>query len=988
MADRAAVDCGIGAALERAEDPSLLLGRGRFGDDLGVPPGPLHAAVVRSPHAHARIAGMDAEAARALPGVHAVLTGADFAAVSEPLMAVLRVAMEVRPCATDTVRYVGEPVALVLAADRYLAEDAVDHVAVDYETLPHVTDPEARLAPDAPLLHPGMESNLVSERHFAYGDPDAAFAKADRVVELTVRYPRNGCTPIEGYVVLAEHDPGADAFTVRSNFQGPYSLHPVMARALRVPEARLRLISPPDSGGSFGVKQAVFPMVVLAGLAARLSGRPVAWVEDRLEHLTAASSATNRVTTIKAAVTKDGELLGLDYDQIDDVGAYLRAPEPASLYRMHGNLAGAYKVADIRCRNRVVTTNKTPTGLNRGFGGPQHYFALERLMQRVAVELGLDPVDVIRRNLVPDDSFPFRSASGALLDSGRYAAVVDAALAGSVREDLEARKADAEADGRLYGIGFAAVVEPSISNMGYITTALTPEQRAKAGPKGGAIASASVSIGPTGGVAVTADSVPQGQGHRTVLAQVVAEAFGLDPGEVTVNAELDTQKDPWSIAAGNYSSRFAGAVAGAAGLAAERLRARLADIAASLLNCRAEDVVFEDGKVGARGNPDNRVVFARLAGQAHWSPGELPERVGQGLRETAHWSPPELAPPNEADEINSSLAYGFVFDACGLEIDPVTGACRIDRYVTGHDAGRLLNPLLADGQIHGAFAHAVGAALYEEFRYGPDGAFLSGSFADYLVPTACEVPRPEIVHLETPSPFTPLGAKGLGEGNAMSTPVAVANAAADALDIADIELPLSRSRVHALLARDEPEPAGGTEAVVAPTAAGGRAITGSGRVRIALPPERAWDTLLDPDTLAAVIPGCRSLAMPGPGRYVGTVRIGIGAIRGAYDFAVTLSDIDRPRSVRLVGNGSGSLGSGAGEASLTLSADGGGTMLEYSFTAEASGKVAAVGGRMLDAAAQMLIRQFFAALASRTGGGGGAWARLLAALRRWLGLGR
>jgi len=731
----------------------------------------------------------------------------------------------------------------------------------------------------------------------------------------------------------------------------------------------------------------VFPMIVLVGLTSKLAGRPVAWVEDRLEHLTAASSATNRVTTIKAAVTKDGELLGLDYDQIDDVGAYLRAPEPASLYRMHGNLAGAYRVADIRCRNRVVTTNKTPTGLNRGFGGPQHYFALERLMQRVAVELGLDPVEVIRRNLVADGAFPYRSTSGALLDSGRYGAVVDRTLAGGVREDLEARKAKAEAEGKRYGIGYAAVVEPSISNMGYITTALTPEQRAKAGPKGGAIAAASVSIGPTGGVAVTADGVPQGQGHRTVLAQVVAEALGLDPGDVMVNAELDTQKDPWSIAAGNYSSRFAGAVAGAAALAAERLRARLADIAASLLNCHAEDVVFADGKVGARANPDNRVAFARLAGHAHWSPGELPERAGQGLRETAHWSPPELAPPNEADEINSSLAYGFVFDVCGLEIDPVTGACRIDRYVTGHDAGRLLNPLLADGQIHGAFAHAVGAALYEEFRYGPDGAFLSGSFADYLVPTACEVPRPEIVHLETPSPFTPLGAKGLGEGNAMSTPVAVANAAADALCIADIELPLTRSRIHALLSRDEPEPAGGTVSA-APAAVGGRTIAGSGRVRIALPPERAWDTLLDPDTLAAVIPGCRSLAMPEPGRYAGTVRIGIGAIRGAYDFEVDLSDIDRPRSVRLAGSGSGSLGSGAGEAALTLRPDGGGTMLEYEFTAEASGKVAAVGGRLLDAAAQMLIRRFFAALAEHTGGGGGPLARLLARLRHWLGLGR
>ncbi len=980
-------DCGVGARLERAEDDSLLIGHGRFGDDLGYAPGTLHAAVVRSPHAHARIAKIEAEEARALPGVHAVIDGAAFAAISKPLLAVLRVAMEVRPCAVDTVRYVGEPVAIVLANDRYVAEDATDLVSVDYEVLEPVIDPERAVAEDAPCLHLDMGSNVVSDRHFSYGDPDAAFAKADHVVDLTVRFPRNSCTPLEGYVVRADYDAGDGSYTIRSNFQGPFSLHPVMARSLGVPEPKLRLISNPDSGGSFGVKQAIFPMIVLCGLASRLTGRPVAWVEDRLEHLSASSSATNRVTHIRAAVTDAGELLGLDYDQIDDVGAYLRAPEPASLYRMHGNLSGAYAVRDIRCRNRVVTTNKTPTGLNRGFGGPQHYFALERLMHRIAVELGLDPVTVIRRNLVSDDAFPYQSAAGALLDSGRYGTLMDQVLTEDTCRALADRKARAEAAGKRYGIGYAAIVEPSVSNMGYITTALTPDQRRKAGPKGGAIASATVAVGPTGGVTVTADGVPQGQGHRTVLSQVVADAFGIDADAVTVNTELDTQKDAWSIAAGNYSSRFAGAVAGTTGLAAERLRARLADIAASQLNCERDDIVFAEGMVGAKDNADNRIPFARLAGLAHWSPSELPERAEQGLREVAHWSPPELAPPNEKDEINSSLAYGFVFDVCGLEIDPETGACRIDRYITGHDAGRLLNPMLADGQIYGGFAHAVGAALLESFEYGPDGAFQSGTFADYLLPTSCEVPKPEIVHLETPSPHTPLGAKGLGEGNCMSTPVAIANAAADALNVTDIVLPLTRARVHALIHGAENEPSGGTEATPRGAArrADGRVIQGEGTALIPLPPEEAWKTLLAPATLAAVIPGCKALEAPDPDRFVGRVRIGIGAVRGQYDFEIRLHDLDPPNSARLTGSGKGSLGGGAGEGWLTLEPDGaGGARLHYRYSAEASGKVAAVGGRMLDAAARMLAQQFFDALAAKVGGGvpsastglRGIWGRL------------
>jgi 2-furoyl-CoA dehydrogenase large subunit len=782
----------LGRPMERFEDASLLTGRGRYADDLPVRGDTLHAAILRSPHPHAEIVAIDASAARAAPGVFAVITRDEVKPLSSPFVVGVKGAIDCWAIAVDRVRYVGEPVAVVVAADRYLAEDALDLVAVEYRPLPAIIDPEAAAA-----------ESLVSDRSFAYGDPGAAFAAAAHRVAITVRYPRNSCTPIEGLVVVAEYDPGDGVYDVLANFQGPFSLQPVMARALNVPANRLRLRTPPDSGGSFGVKQAVFPYVVLMAVAARIAGRPVKWVEDRLEHLAGAVSATNRIVRLKAAASANGVVSALDWDQLEDCGAYLRAPEPATLYRMHGNLSGAYAIRHLAVRNRVVLTNKTPTGLVRGFGGPQVYFALERLMQRIAVELELDPLDVIRRNLVPAGVFPYRAAAGALLDSGDYPATVEEACAQGGLDALLRQRETARAAGRLYGIGYAAIVEPSVSNMGYITTVMTPAERQKAGPKNGAHATATVAIDPVGGVSVHVASTPQGQGHRTVLAQIVADVFGLKPGDIRVNAELDTQKDAWSIASGNYSSRFAAAVAGTAHLAASRLRERLARIASQHLNVRAEDVVFSRGRIFARGNPDNAASFSRIAGASHWAPATLPAEVAPTLRETLYWTPPQLAAPDDADQVNSSLAYGFIFDFCGVEVDRDTGAVRIDKYVTMHDAGRMLNPLLVEGQVRGGFSQAVGAALYEEFVYADDGSFLSGTFADYLVPTACEVPEPLILHRETPSPFTPLGAKGVGEGNNMSTPVCLANAVADALGASDIVLPLTKSRVAAMLQGEE-----------------------------------------------------------------------------------------------------------------------------------------------------------------------------------------
>ncbi len=993
-----AASAWVGRSIERLEDAALLSGRGRYADDAGVKPGTLAAAIVRSPHAHAELTAIDAAAALALPGVRAVLTGTDVKAWAKPFVVGVKQPMEHWCLAIDRVRYVGEPVAVVVAENRYVAEDALDLVRVEYRSLPAVVDPEQAAESGAPVLHAAVGSNVVSDRRFSYGDPDAAFAAAAHRVKLKVRYPRNAGMPIECYVVVAEHQPDAGAYDVFANFQGPFALHPVMALALGISGAKLRLRTPRDSGGSFGSKQAVFQYIVLMCLAARKAQAPVKWVEDRLEHLVAATSATNRVTTIEAAVGNDGTIAALRYDQLDDCGAYLRAPEPATFYRMHGVLTGAYATRHLAVHNRVVLTNKTPAGLMRGFGGPQVYFALERLVQRIAVELKLDPVDVYRRNFVPAGAFPYRAPAGALLDSGDYATLMELALSDGGVSELQRRRAAARAEGRLYGMGFAAIVEPSISNMGYITTALTPAQRDKVGPKNGAIASATVNVDALGSVSVMLDSTPQGQGHATAVAQVVADAFGIAPQQVAVNTELDTQKDAWSIAAGNYSSRFAGATAGAVHLAATRVRERLARIAAAQFGVDPSLIMFAGGRVFPRTQPENGIAFHRLAGGTHWSPGLLPEGMPPALRETAQWTPQPLAAPDAHDRVNTSLCYGFAFDLCAVEIDRVTGQIRIDRYVTAHDAGTLLNPALAEGQIRGAFAQGLGSALLEEFAYGDDGSFLSGTFVDYLLPTAMEVPEPLILHRETPSPFTPLGAKGLGESNMMSTPVAIANAVADALgdaaDPAQITLPLTPSRVMQLLGMPDLPPANAPlETAASRTTESakrqGRALAMSGTITIGAPPDAVFRALLDPAVLKKIVPGCHELTATAENQYRADVTLGVGVVKVRLRAEVTLSELDPPHSLRLSGAGTGALGAVQGSGKVTLKSADGGTCLEYDYEANVSGKLAAVGGRMLEGASRVVLKQLFdrldAAIGGRGSAGGdggpiGLWQRLL----RWL----
>jgi len=756
----------VGQSILRVEDEALLRGEGRFMDDLAPAPHARHAAIVRSQLAHARVR-VDPSAALEVPGVVGVLTGDDVRSLSRPFPAGIDSPVPFYAAAAETARYVGEPLAVVVARDRYVAEDAAELVRVDYEPLDAVLDP--------------LAATCIHDRSFHYGDVDDALGRAHLVVRETFRFPPFSCTPVECYGVVCDWDDAGGMLTAWANFQGPFTLHGVAAAALGLPAAKLRLLTPPDSGGSFGIKSSVFTYVVLIGLAARKLGVPVAWTEDRLEHLAGSAMSTGRVTEIEAGFTAEGELIALRYDAIEDVGAYVRAPEPATLYRMHGSLSGAYRVRNVAARKRIVLTNRLPSGLNRGFGGPQLYFGLERTMAIAARRLGLDAAELARRNLVRADEHPYRTPSGALYDSGDYQACLDDALQAVDWEERRRWAEEARKEGRLAGVGLACVVEPSISNMGYITLAQTAVERAQTLPKSGNAEGALVQINPLGGVTVRTATTPQGQGHRTVCAQVVADELGIAPDDVEVIAEMDTASVPWTVASGNYSSRFAGVGVGAVRAAARSLREKADAIREHL------------------GDPD--LSLRRVAGTAHWNPESLPAGMEPGLSATAFWAAPNLDPPDDEDRVASSAAHGFLVDVAVVEVDSATGAVQVLDYVTAHDAGLLLNPALAEGQVLGGFAHGAGVALFERHVHDETGNLMTASFVDYLTPTAPDLPPVRTRHRSSPSPFTALGAKGLGEGTTMSAPVAIANAVADAIGRDDLELPLTPPRVWELLRR-------------------------------------------------------------------------------------------------------------------------------------------------------------------------------------------
>src|SRR5947207_7551855 len=796
----------IGKPIKRVEDARLLTGRGAFIDDHPPVANARHAAIVRSPHAHARILGYDVAATLAMPGVVGVITGEDVAKACKPFGVGVTAPIHYYPSATDRARFVGEPVAVVVARDRYIAEDAADHLVVRYDPLPAVVDPEKALEPDAPILHEAVGTNLAGHRRLVYGDPDRAFAEAEVIVRERFRFPKYASTPIETYGVIARWDGLDGVLTVWSNFMGPFIMHPLTARVLGLAENRLRFIVPPDIGGSFGIKSLIYPYMALIALASKLTGVAVKWIEDRHEHLLASSTGTDRIAYREVAAKKDGTILGMRFRWLDNVGGYIRSPEPGCSFRPTGNFVGPYRFQHLEVDASTVMTNKSLTGPNRGYACGHLYFESEGMLDRLADELGMDPAEVRRRNLIPPQAMPYRTPSGGLYDSGDYPKAFEKALELAKYDELRREQARARAAGRYVGIGLALAVDPSVSNMGYVATALDPQFRAKPEylPKSGAVDSATVKVDPLGRVIAILGTTPQGQGHQTVVSQIVADELGLHPEDVTVVDEMDTFTRVWSISSGTYSSRFGSVGTSAVALAARKLKAKLVEYAAHLMDVPAAQLEWSDGAVRRRAGKGPAYSVKDLAGRAHWNTASLPDGVEPGLQATAVFGFGVSKAVDAEDRVNSSNTYGFIAEVMAVEVDPQTAAITILRYVTVHDAGTIINPMIAEGQIYGGALHGLGGALYEELQYDEDGQCLTGSFMDYLVPTASDAPTIEIAHVVSPSPLTPLGSYGLCDPSSMTVPAVIANAVSDALRPLGIwinELPMTPSKLWKMIDR-------------------------------------------------------------------------------------------------------------------------------------------------------------------------------------------
>jgi len=765
----------------RLEDARLLFGRGRYIDDLPVATGTLHAAFARSSHGHAKIAGIDKSAALAIDGVVAVFTAADLGAVLDPFPSIVRSAPEYRGIATDKVRYVGEPVAIVLGRDRYVAEDGVSALEIDYEALPAVTDVDAASQATAPLLHESFGTNIVWKNQYRYGDPETAFDNAERIVGVDLKFPKYNSTPLETYGVIAEYLPETDGYVIHGNFQGPFSLMPVLARALRVPDSRVRVIVPQDIGGSFGNKAMVYPYMGLIAACARLAERPVKWIEDRAEHLLGSASGTDRNSRIEAAISNDGRVHAIRMDIRENVGAYLRAPEPSCVMRSLTTFSGPYRIESGAIEAACVLTNTLPTGLNRGYGGQQYMFSLERLMDAIARETGIDRLEVRRRNFLKAAEFPYLTTTGSYYDSGDYDNCLDRALEHLRSEEWEGTRDKLRAEGRLVGIGVATCVHSAASNIGYVTLALSPEERARKGynAKSGTNDFAHIALDPSGRLRVQIGTAGAGQGHATAVAQIVAREFGLGVRDVDVIDRIDTETTPWTITTGTYASRFSVVVGGAVQRAAVKLAGHLRIIASHLLDVPDDQLDIADGVIRVR-NSNRSLSLRQLAGATQWNRGDLPDESVQ-LHVSESYGASNLRSPDSENRVNAAATYGFMADFAMVEIDPLTFVPRVLKYIAVHDVGVPINPQLIRGQIAGGIVHGVGGALYEHLDYDENGQMMSASFMDYLCPTASEAPEMAIDHFDTQSPFTALGVKGCGENSAMSAPAAIASAVDDAL---------------------------------------------------------------------------------------------------------------------------------------------------------------------------------------------------------------
>jgi CO/xanthine dehydrogenase Mo-binding subunit len=753
------------------EDRRFVTGHGRFVADV-TPPGTLHVGLVTSPHPHARLTGIDASEALGLDGVVAVLTGAELAKETEPLRQYLDLkGVDWRPLAVDETRYAGEWIAAVVATSRAVAEDGADLVVVDYEPLPAVLDPEVAVRPGAPLVHPDQGTNVMTHREFTWGAVDEAFAAADHTVSTRVRWNRSSTVPLETFGVVAEWDPHRQLLDVWASIQMP-QFPDQLAAALRIPSNQVRVHFDIDVGGSYGVKRGI-KHGVLVGYLARLLGRPVKFIEDRAENMHGGDfHGPDRIFDVALAVTGDGTFTGIAITVIDDEGAY-PGRSPLQLAKPIGAIVGPYRIPVAAYTATAVTTNKTGQVAVRGFGQAPTNYAIESAVDAAARLLGMDRLEIRRRNFIRPDQFPYLIPSGTEYDSGDYPAVLDKAVALAEMPALLARRDAIRAEGRLAGIGVATCLEPGGGNA-IFENIMHPANDKTTFPE-----ACRLRVDGAGSITVVVALSSAGQSHDTMVATLAGEELGRDPDTIAViRADSLTGMPSQSPVGSRMTIVLGAAIRGAA----DELKATLRRIAAHRLGVPGEALDYDGGDFVVRADPSARIGWDELVAIAHRKQHLMPEGLQPGLEvvHVAH-TPRSGRLTSPQGTVQIYPCYSFETHLVLAAVDPATGEIDLERYFLAHDCGTVINPEVVRGMVYGGTAHGIGVALYEQFAYSEDGQPLTQSFMDYLLPSTHEVPA--IVDTEhcTPSPYTTLGQKGAGEAGYMGAPAAVASAVNDAL---------------------------------------------------------------------------------------------------------------------------------------------------------------------------------------------------------------
>jgi carbon-monoxide dehydrogenase large subunit len=761
--------------LPRKEDARFIRGQGRFVDDVQLP-GMLHGAILRSPLAHARIVSIDTSAALQHPKVHAVITGSDLEPRGMAWMPTMSADSQA-VLATDKVRFQGQEIAFVIADDRYSARDALELIDVEYEPLPAVVDARRALDPDAPVIRDDQAGRLDNHIFdWEAGDAaatEAAFARADVVVEQDMLFPRSHPAPMETCGAVADYDRVGGRLTVWCTTQAPHAHRTLYSMVTGLPEHKIRVISP-DVGGGFGNKVPVYPGYVCAMVGAMLTGKPVKWMEDRSENLMSTGFARDFVMKGRIAATREGRLLAVGVDVIADHGAFNATAQPSRYPAgFFSVFTGSYDVDAAYCRVTGVYTNKAPGGVAYAcsFRIAEAVYLVERTVDCLARELGMDPVELRLANLLRPDQFPYASKTGWVYDSGDYEPALRKALELAGYDELRREQASKRARGELMGIGVA-----------FFTEAVGAGPRKHMDMMGlGMNDGAAIRISPSGTAQLAISVQSQGQGHETTFAQIVAEELGIPPDDVEV-VHGDTDTTPYGL--GTYGSRSTPVSGAATALAARKVRERARVVASAMLEVAPEDLEWEKGRWAVVGDPEKRATIQEIALAARGAI-ELPKGVEAGLDAEAVYDPP-------------NLTFPFGAYVCVVDVDPGTSAVEVRRFIAVDDCGTRINPMIVEGQIHGGLTDGVGMALMELVAFDEDGNCLGGSLMDYLIPTAVEVPDWETDFTVTPSPHHPFGAKGIGESATVGSPPAIVNAICDALEpygVRHVDMPCTPSRV-------------------------------------------------------------------------------------------------------------------------------------------------------------------------------------------------